>query len=306
MTNRGLIDLEALSTLFPYGVASMTSLLNLGLTSPVLKRRCSPGGPWRKLLPGIVLLSNASPTHAQRVQAALRYVSGSIVTGHDALALHGIRAASLSDRIHLLVPTSRFACPRGCLIVERTSCPPKPALRSGLLVAPLARAAMDAARRMTSHPAVHALFMEVVFSSGVRLDDLHTELTVGGRRGAALPRQVLHEIATRIRSDLAVSARLLVERAGLPAPVWNVPITDLSGSPLGTVTATWASAGLAWDVHAFDLEPAPASYPTALRRCSRLAATGVRVVHTPATLIRTNPEAVIAELLSAHTAALAR
>jgi hypothetical protein len=79
-----------------------------------------------------------------------------------------------------------------------------------------------------------------------------------------------------------------------------VPVNDANGSPLGTVTGTWEDVGLAWDVHAFDFDPAPASYPTALKRGSRLAANGLLVLHTPATFIRTRPDAVIAELRAAH------
>jgi hypothetical protein len=159
---------------------------------------------------------------------------------------------------------------------------------------------MDAARQMTTQAEVQTMFTEVVFKGGVRLDELNTELVVGGRRGATLPKRVLQEIGARIRCEVAVSARSLVHRAGLPPPRWDVPVDDANGNPLGTVTGTWDDVGLAWDVHAFDYDPAPASYPTALKRGSRLAANGLRVLHTPAIFIRTRPEAVIAELQSAH------
>jgi hypothetical protein len=289
--------------LFPYRVAYVTELLDLGLQIHVVQRRCSPGGPWRSLFPGVVLLSNEPPTRLQLIQGALRYASGSVLTGHDALALHGIRSSSPDDLIHVLMPESesRFVRRRGKLRVERTSSPPKPVLRKGLLIAPLARAAMDAARRMTAHAEALTLFTEVVFKGGIRLDELNTQLVVGGNRGATLPRRVLHEIGARIRCDVAASARSLVHRAGLPMPRWDVPVNDANGNPLGNVTGTWEDVGLAWDVHAFDFDPAPASYPTALKRGSRLAASGLLVLHTPATFIRTKPDAVIAELRSAHT-----
>jgi hypothetical protein len=306
MTNRSLIDLDALSTLFPHRVAAAADLIGLGLTGTAVKRKCKPGGPWRRLLPGILLLANKAPTRQQLVQGALRYASGSVVTGHDALALHGIHSASPRGRVHLLVPRDRFVRGGTGILVERTLSPPRPVLRHGLLTAPLARAAVDAARLMTSPAAVSALFAEVVFQGGARLDELNAELVIGGRRGATLPRRVLHEMGARIRSGVASSARLLVQRADLPPPRWNVPVDDVNGSPLGTVTGTWDDIKLAWDVHAFDFDPAPASYPTALKRGSRLAATGLLVLHTPATQIRAEPDAVIAELRSAHHQALTR
>jgi hypothetical protein len=300
MTNRSLIDLDALSTLFTYRVAYVTDLLDLGLTIEAVQRRCLPDGPWQRLFPGVVLLSNQPPTRLQLVQGALRYTRGSILTGHDALALHGIRSVSPDGLIHVLLSEPCFVRGRGKLRIERTPSPPKPVLRKGLLVAPLARAAIDAARRMTAHTEVLTLFTEVVFKGGVRLDELNTQLVVGGSRGATLPRRVLHEIAARIRCEVAASARSLVHRAGLPAPRWDVPVNDANGGPLGNVTGTWDDVGLAWDVHAFDFDPAPASYPTALKRGSRLAASGLLVLHTPATFIRTKPDTVIAELRSAH------
>ncbi|WP_143447177.1 hypothetical protein [Kibdelosporangium aridum] len=221
------------------------------------------------------------------------------MTGDDALALHGVRTALPRERVHLLVPSKRFVRSSASVFVERTPIPPRPVLRDGLLTAPLARAAVDAARRINSRALVTALFAEVVFHKGVRLDELNTELVMGKWRGTTLCQEVLHDIGARIRSGVSSLARDLVLRAGLPPPRWNVPVDDAQGNPLGTVTGTWDDAKLAWDVHAFDFDPAPASYPTALKRGSRLAATGLLVLHTPATQLRSNPEGVINELTAA-------
>jgi hypothetical protein len=306
MTNRTGISLDALSRMFLQNVASTTDLVHLGITSATVKRRCVPGGPWQQLLPGILLLSGRTPTRKQLMQAALRYTSDSMLTGHDALALHGVRSAVPGRRVHLLVPRTRFVRSNSDILVERTLSPPRPVLRQGLLAAPLARAAVDAARQMTTHASVTALFSEVVFVHDVRLDELHTELVLGKRRGASLAEQVLHEIGTRIRSGVASSAEALVLRAGLPPPRWNVPIDDTNGNSLGTVTGTWDDAKLAWDVHAFEYDPTPASYPRALKRGSRLASSGLLVLHTPAARIRSEPDAVVAELRSAYEQAQLR
>ncbi|MCE7011651.1 hypothetical protein LWC34_53890 [Kibdelosporangium philippinense] len=297
MRNRHPIDLEALSTLFPHRIASAADLIDLGLTGTTVKRRCSPGGPWQRLLPGILLLDSTAPTREQLVQAALRYAGrDAIVTGADALALHGARTAIPGGRIHLLMPCKRFVRSSASVLVERTASPPRPVLRNGLLTAPLARAAVDTARRIDNRALVAALFAEMVFHKGIRLDELNTEVVMGKRRGSTLCQEVLHDIGERIRAGVASSARDLVLRAGLPPPQWNVPVDDARGNPLGTVTGAWDDAKLAWDVHAFDFDPAPASYPTALKRGSRLAATGLLVLHTPAAQLRSDPEGVIADL----------
>lgn len=300
MTNQRLIDTGALSIMFSYEVAPTSALVQLGIPTSTMKRNCEPGGPWQRLYPRVIQLSDTRTTRRQQVRAALLHVEDSVVTGPDALALHGLRVSTMSGKIHLLVPGHRYVRGDSTIQLERTPTPPRPVMRHGLLTAPLARAAMDTARRMSTHPEVSALFKEVVFRHGVRLDELRNELVVGGRRGAVLPRQVLREIGMRVHAGVTRSAQLLVRRAGLPPPRWDVPVTDLAGQPLGTVTGTWADIGLAWDVHSFDFDPLPASYPTALRRGSRLAASGLRVLHTSATQIRASPETVIEDLRAAH------
>ncbi|WP_083753601.1 hypothetical protein [Actinosynnema sp. ALI-1.44] len=307
MPNRDLIDLEALSLLFPHRVALAADLVDLGLTGATVNRRCLPGGPWQRLLPGVLLLDRTAPTRWQLIQAALRYAGeGAVVTGSDALTLHGLRPMLPHGRVHVLVPSRRFVRSSASVLVERTLSPPRPVLRHGLLTAPLARAAVDAARRITSRAVVSTVFAEVVFHKGVRLDELNTELVVGTRRGAALCQEVLHDMGGRIRSGVASLARDLVLRAGLPPPRWNAPVDDAMGNPLGAVTGTWDDMRLAWDVHAFDFDPDPDSYPTALKRGSRLAATGLLVLHTPATRLRSDPQGVIAELIATFDQARTR
>jgi hypothetical protein len=37
-------------------------LESVGVPRRSISRRCRPGGPWQRLLPGIVLLGNSEPT----------------------------------------------------------------------------------------------------------------------------------------------------------------------------------------------------------------------------------------------------
>jgi hypothetical protein len=299
MTTRSLIDLTALSIVFPDHVVTTTALIELGIPMSTIRKNRALGGPWQQLHPGVLLLTTTPPTRRQKLAGALQYVPGSVVTGLDALALHGVRTSAMPTRIHLLVKGNGCARSTTGIRVEKTPTPPRPVLRHNLLVAPLARATIDATRQMTSQKEVSTLMQEVVFHHGVRLDELNSELIVGAGRGTTLPKQVLREIALRVHTDVARSARLLVDRAGLPPPRWNVPIADPAGNPLGTVTGTWAEIGLAWDVHAFNHDPT--SYPVALKRGSLLAAQGLRVLHTAATEIRATPDKVIENLRAAHS-----
>ena len=59
---------------------------------PTVARRCQDGGPWRRLLPGIVLLGSGPATRQQEITAALMYGGPeALVTGLEACRRHGVR-----------------------------------------------------------------------------------------------------------------------------------------------------------------------------------------------------------------------
>ena len=104
------IQLDKLNNLFPHHVARAEELIGLGLCGSSVYRRCQPGGPWQRVLPGVLLLGNSPPTPMQRVQAALRYAEpDGVLTGRHALVLHGMRSAPPMpyDAVHVLVPKGR-------------------------------------------------------------------------------------------------------------------------------------------------------------------------------------------------------
>jgi hypothetical protein len=184
------IDLEALADLFAHRIAAVSDLVHIGLPTALIAGRCEPGGPWQHLMPGILLLGKAPPTRVQSIHAALRYAGPqAVLTGLDALQLHGIRAVPAQGQIHVLAPLPGSVS--GCLRVhvERTSRLPKPVLRNGFMTAPLARAAMDAIRRIRSVPEVRLILDEV--STFVSRDALHTELAEAPRRGTTIARRIL-------------------------------------------------------------------------------------------------------------------
>jgi hypothetical protein len=279
-SNRTLIDLDALASLFRHGVAGVAELVHIGVTTKIVQGRCLPGGPWQRLLPGILLLGKAPPSRTQLVQAALRYARpDAILTGLDALRLHGMNSLPSNGPVHVLVPHQVSGAPG--VRAERTHRQPNPVLRQGFLVAPLARAAMDTARRLKTDADVRAVFTEVVRRGGVTLRALHEELEESGTRGSALPRQVLDELSTAT-AVIEQRARELVRRAGLPQPRWNVPIRSADGPPLGVADAWWDDTGFAWKLG-----------PTG---AEELAAAGVVVLRTESGRLHREPDQVAEDL----------
>ncbi|WNV89735.1 hypothetical protein [Umezawaea sp. Da 62-37] len=172
-TNRTLIDLDALVTLFHHGIAKAHDLLHLGLPTALLHDRCRPGGPWQHLLPGILLLTPARPSRPQRIQAALTYAGDqALVTGLDALHLHGIHTIPATGPIHVLVPRHHQPDIPADLLITRTRTMPKPTLRKSFLTAPPARALSDAAHHLSPR-ALTPLLAEAL-KSGVSPTGLHT------------------------------------------------------------------------------------------------------------------------------------
>jgi hypothetical protein len=305
--NRALLDLDAIPRVFDHLVAPATELLALGLTGRTIHERCREGGPWQRMDPGLVLLSNEPPSRTQRIHAALTVAGeGAVLTGVDALALHGMTAARLTGPVHLLLPPRRQPRLVDGVLYERTHQLPEPLHRHGFPVAPLPRATVDTCRRAKAAEHVRALLAESIYRGRVTPATLRDELDRVGSRGTALPRRMLAEIDDKVRSVAQGWAKRLVQQAGLPAPRWRVPITSATGSHVATADAWWDDVAMAWEVdsYAFDLSPADAA--ATLRRAARLTANGVLVVHTPPVRLRDEPAAVADLLRAAHDQAATR
>jgi hypothetical protein len=305
-TNRALLDLDAIPSMFRHHVATSAELVALGLPARVIEERCRDGGPWRRLQTGIVLLGDEPPSRAQRIQAALT-VAGpeAVLTGVDALAIHGLSGAHLDGPVHVLIPPRRQSRLVDGVFFDRTNVLPVPQLRARFPVAPLPRATIDTCRRAPSAEHVRALLTSVIREARISPAALREELSRAGSRGTALPRRILAELDDGVRSLAQGWAKRLIHRAGLSTPGWRVPITSPTGAHLATPDAWWDDVGLAWHVsYAFDLTPT--DYATVLSQSAHLTAAGIVVVHTPSVQLRDNPAEVADLLRAAHAQAAAR
>ncbi|WP_084735200.1 hypothetical protein [Actinophytocola xinjiangensis] len=305
MTNRALLDLDALPALFRHRVAAATDLIALGLSGREIAERCSDDGPWRHLRSGLVLLAGDPPTRAQRVQAALTAAGeDAILTGVDALTCHGLRAAGLDGPVHVLMPPRRHSRLVDGVFFERSHTLPVPQLRSGFPVAPLARATVDTCRRATSAEHVRALLSEAIRHGRVSPAALRVELVRTGTRGTALPHRILAEIDDGASALITGWARRLLVKAGLPAPRWRSPVSGPAGGYLATPDAWWEEANLAWEITSYSFDPSPVQVNAALAAANRLAAAGILVIHTPPTQLRDEPARVVELLRDAYRRSL--
>lgn len=285
-------------------VVRVAALEALGIDRTTIAYRCRPGGPWSRLGPGVVKLDNGPQTREDRCRAAVLHAGpGAVVTGIDALVRHGVRSAPVPwGPVHVLIPAERRRIGAGLMLPERTHRLPV-AGRSAVPIAPVARAALDTARRTRDRDLVRTLFADLVQHRHCTADELVTELVAGSNRGSALPRGVLREILDGVRSVSEAAARRLVLRSGLPRPMLNVRLERLDGTFVAVPDFWFDDVGLAWEIDSREYHLDPASYERTVRRRSALIAEGVVVVQSLPSDLHSRPAEVCAELERAYAQA---
>lgn len=296
MTQISPLELASLPGAVPDGVVRTAELRANGVSGSAITVRCRPGGPWQRLLPGVLLLSSAAPSRRQRLRAALAYAgAGAAITGVDAASLDHDLGVRARDEVHVLVPAAKRAATHGYVVVERTTRMPVLIERDGLSYAPVPRAVLDAARRERDAVRLRALLSGPVRRGLCSVAELRAELDAGNQHGSAAPRAALRAVSDGVLSLTAGLARRVARGTPLPAPRWNVPIRDVTGALIGVVDAWWDDVALAWNI---------TSRPGPEPRHACLTAAGVVVLRTSPDRLRGAPDAVGQELVQAfHRAA---
>ncbi len=270
-------------------------------------RRCLPGGPWRRLLPGIILLHPTEPTDEQRLRAALiRGGGGAVLTGLWALRRQGLQDFPEPAEVHILVPDEREITSCGFVLVERTTRLPTPVTRNGLPVAPVHRAALDAARRIRDFDTVQALLAEAVQRRRCTPAQLEKELRLGSQRGSALARRALQAILGGAESVAEAEAWEIWKLAGLPPAAWNIRVFDEHGEFIAKPDAWCDDVAFAWEIDSRKWHSDGNGYSDTLARNARYTAAGITFLQTLPIHLRTEPDRVIADLRSAYAVAQRR
>ncbi|GAA1196864.1 hypothetical protein [Prauserella alba] len=285
------------------------TLQELTVDKSTVYRRCLPGGPWQRLLPGIILLENSPPTLDQQLTAALLYGGpGALITGVHACRRQGLRlnkfgtTARDPEKIHILIPHTHRVESSGFVLVERTRRMPRSTYIDGVPVAPVRRAALDAARRLRADEPVANLLFEAMQRGHCTPGDLRAELDIGGQRGTAIPRRILGEI-THLRSVAELDAKRLTAAMSRPPTHWNVKLFSPDGRYIATPDAWWDDVGLAWEIDSAEFHFSRDAYDRTVKRNSRYGQASVPVVQTLPSELRGNPSTVRSELEAAYRAA---
>lgn len=288
-------------------VVRAAALEETGMRRRTVYQRCLPGGPWRRLLPGIIQLDPLDPGVDEQLTAALlRAGPRSMVTGLWAARRHGLSQVPTPRHVHVLVPSDCHVTSSGFVVIERTTRLPRAQAFNDLRFAPPTRAVLDGARRMRDVDAIAGMLVESIQRGRCTPSGLVRELSEGSQRGSALPRRVLAELLGGARSVAELDGSRLWKRAGLPPCERNVRIVDADGTYIAEPDAWVDDVGFAWEIDSREFHYGLAGYAATLRRNARYAAAGIVVVQTLPARIRREPESVVAELRAGFAAASRR
>jgi hypothetical protein len=153
---------------------------------------------------------------------------------------------------------------------------------------------------------VSALITEAVQRRQVHPERLAYELGQGSKRGTSVPREVLRDILRGARSVAEIDGLRVWKRTGLPSPAWNVDLFDHDGQFIARPDGWCDEVGMAWEIDSYEYHFGRGDYARTLERNARYAAAGIVLVQTLPNRLRTEPDAVAAELVAAYRAAAQR
>ncbi|MFD4295101.1 hypothetical protein ACFWPA_11300 [Rhodococcus sp. NPDC058505] len=300
-------DVEFLTSHSRNGVIRTSHLRALGVSPGTITGRCRPGGRWQRLLPGIILLHNSSPTRLQRNTAALMYGGrDSMLTAHAALAAHGYqRSASMSD-VLLLIPADHYRQSNAFVRVERTWRMPEPVIRGTLRCAPITRAVLDAARRTRVTNDCRALLADAIQTGGTTVDELAIELAEGSCRGTALPRSVLRELGADAHSVAEIDAQQLYARSGLPTMKHNRAVETASGEFIASPDGWIDDVAMVWEIDSIKHHYTTFDHERTLERRARMQSHGIIVLTHLPRAISEKPALVLQQLRENYDLARSR
>jgi hypothetical protein len=302
MRKRSVVDLDTLARTLreQRQVVRRSQVIACGVPHSTIDRKIAPGGPWQVLLPGVYLAVTGTVSQLHRQLAALLHAGQQgVITGPDAIRLHGLRSAG-PDTVHVLVPMSVRRQSIGFVQLHRTERMPATWHVAGpLRFAEVPRAVSDTARILTCFDDVRAVVCEAVQRRACSVHDLFTELDEGPSVRSAPLRNALAEVGDGVRSVAEADFRLLVIRGRLPRPMFNARLFTPDGTFIAMVDAWWKDAGVAAEVDSRAYHLSAAAQDRDRKRHARLVKHGVLPLHFAPSRVRDEGPEILDEIRSA-------
>jgi len=302
MPRRKPIDEQALADLLRPGtsVATHSELREIGVPSSTITLRIRDGGPWQRVLPGVVAGHKGVLTRFEQRLGALRYAGpDSALTGLDALDLHGLRTRALRriDRVHVLIPHRSQRSSHGFALLTRSRRAITSVVRGGLRVVPVARAVVDACRREGALDDVRELVAAAVQQRLCTVAEVAVEVALAQRQRTALPRAVLAEVAAGVRSVAEARLRAGFDRYGVPQPRWNAEVRNDAGELVVVLDGYWEELDAELEINSVEWHLSPGAFKRTTQRQRVVVLTGRSTISVLPSEIDDDLEGICREVL---------
>ncbi|HEX6527755.1 MAG TPA: hypothetical protein VF070_48215 [Streptosporangiaceae bacterium] len=309
MPRRSTFDEAELERLLngQYLVITRRQALACGMSPNAIDRKIAPGGPWRRLLPGVYVAATGTVMLDQREIGALLYAGpNGLITGPAAVRRHHLSSPG-PDGVDVLIPWELKRQSVGFVRVHRTRRLPEQCYRTGpIQFAKPARAVADAARLLVKFDDVRAVICEAVQRRACTVAELTEELNAGPSVGTAFFREALAEVGDGVRSVAEADFRHLLLRSDLPNPMFNAQLFGTDGKFIAMVDAWWQRAGVAAEVDSRAYHMSAADQDTTAERRRKLIRHGIFPLHFAPKRIRTHGTDVLTDIAAAIEQGLAR
>lgn len=276
-------------------VARGSELRACGLSRHTLATRLRTGA-WQRLLPDILVAHSGPVSIWELREAALLYAGpDSALSHHSAAAVFGLVRAE--RRIEVTIRNGRRLSDRSFVAVHQSSRPWLGVKRGGLICTHAARTVVDLACAMRGVDDVSGLVSAAVQRDLVSVAELQVEARCLPRRGPALLRRVLEDVATGSRSAGEAAFLRLLRSACLPIPELNAPIHTSAGTFYAD--ALWQAERLVVEIDGAAWHLDALSWRRDLWRQNLLQNAGYRVLRFPVQRLRDDPAGVVAEIRTA-------
>jgi hypothetical protein len=256
---------------------------------------------WRRLFRDVYVHRDVPVTHQLRaVAAAALVLPGAVVSGRSAAVLWGVDLAGTDAEVELTLPPGRHPVRTGGLRVRRAQLAADDVVRRrGVPVTTPEATALDLAACLEGDDAVVAV--DRLLATGlVDLAPLRARAARGTGRGCARARAVCALADERAESPQETRVRLLVVRAGLPAPVPQFTVR-VDRRFVARVDLAWPGLRVAVEYDG-RWHAEPGQFARDRRRLNALQAAGWRVVFVTAEDLH-RPDELLARIVEALSAA---
>jgi very-short-patch-repair endonuclease len=283
----------------PRVISRADALRDLGRHAITYRLRA---GQRRRLAPSVYLTSPPATPVDRLHAAALHGGSRCAISGAAALFALGFRAVRPPSAELVLVRPDSGVESWGRIRVRRTARLPRPLWRSGLPLAPVARAVADQALQLHRLDRVQAVVAEAVQRRMCDVDELASELEAGPRQGSRLLRAALRDVGYGALSVPEAKAGRLLRKAAITGFQQNAAV-HVGGRRL-VVDFLWRDVRAVLEVDSTEYHLTPVDHDRTLARDQALQAAGYVVLHVKPSQLR--DAAVFVQLVRDWLAALAR